>query len=513
LKNHIQFMEELTSTVNIKNIDEVALFLELNILNLFSSRHITTYFSAIRDLDIECAKSNLAKLIYGWLAFLSGDNASLEVAMRKISEDNLKDAYEKSFYYSLKSFTNSINYLDDGIEYSKLSLEMLQKDDRSFFMANSLLTYAQQLLRAGHYEIASGYFNSANLLFREMKMIFPSMVSLLNEMICRYLAGKFDEVIKTCKQELSAAMKYDGNEEDDVNLLHLPIGMCYYESNRLHLAVEHLKKAQATIEKMDLFHMYGLTELFLFKIFFVMKEESELKNLLDESIAKFGKLNYVSTDILISVFRVLYLDSIESQPQKKDVERIETEYLKLEAKDHILFFDALVYMNLKKYSRCMTIAETEKILQRLENVKMIPQVQLALVLLGELYYLENRFDDAALRIKEAIRLYDDHGISAAFFLGPLQSVELYKGISPILYHAMLNVGIADDKKTHTKLLSSREQEILTLIASGKSNIEIGELLYIGLGTVKWHINNIFSKLEVKNRFQAVEKAKSIGEIN
>ena len=51
-------------------------------------------------------------------------------------------------------------------------------------------------------------------------------------------------------------------------------------------------------------------------------------------------------------------------------------------------------------------------------------------------------------------------------------------------------------------LSSREQEVLRLIAQGKSNQEIAAELNIIEGTVKFHINNIFSKLGVSDRTQA-----------
>jgi DNA-binding NarL/FixJ family response regulator len=52
-------------------------------------------------------------------------------------------------------------------------------------------------------------------------------------------------------------------------------------------------------------------------------------------------------------------------------------------------------------------------------------------------------------------------------------------------------------------LSDREMEVLRLMAKGKTNNEISEELYIAERTVKFHINNIFSKLEVGDRTQAV----------
>jgi LuxR family maltose regulon positive regulatory protein len=59
-------------------------------------------------------------------------------------------------------------------------------------------------------------------------------------------------------------------------------------------------------------------------------------------------------------------------------------------------------------------------------------------------------------------------------------------------------------------LSAREMEVLALIAEGKSNQEISDELYLALNTVKRHAYNIFAKLEVKKRTQAVSKARQLG---
>jgi two-component system, NarL family, response regulator len=55
----------------------------------------------------------------------------------------------------------------------------------------------------------------------------------------------------------------------------------------------------------------------------------------------------------------------------------------------------------------------------------------------------------------------------------------------------------------TNLLTQREQEILTLIAAGKSNPEIAKALYIAPGTVRVHVHAILHKLGVRDRTQAV----------
>ncbi|MEM7352408.1 MAG: response regulator transcription factor [Acidobacteriota bacterium] len=55
-------------------------------------------------------------------------------------------------------------------------------------------------------------------------------------------------------------------------------------------------------------------------------------------------------------------------------------------------------------------------------------------------------------------------------------------------------------------LTPREIEILELIAEGLSNKQIAKQLYLSLFTIKNHVHSILKKLQVKHRFEAVEKA-------
>lgn len=58
-------------------------------------------------------------------------------------------------------------------------------------------------------------------------------------------------------------------------------------------------------------------------------------------------------------------------------------------------------------------------------------------------------------------------------------------------------------------LSSRELEVLELMALGCSNQEIADRLFVSLNTIKTHSSRIFEKLEVSRRTQAVEKARKL----
>ena len=53
-------------------------------------------------------------------------------------------------------------------------------------------------------------------------------------------------------------------------------------------------------------------------------------------------------------------------------------------------------------------------------------------------------------------------------------------------------------------------EVLRLIAEGYSNAEIARKLYITVGTTKRHINNIYGKLDVRSRTQAIAIGRAMG---
>lgn len=58
-------------------------------------------------------------------------------------------------------------------------------------------------------------------------------------------------------------------------------------------------------------------------------------------------------------------------------------------------------------------------------------------------------------------------------------------------------------------LSSREYEVLQLLAKGYSNADIAENIFLSISTVKTHVSNLFVKMDVKSRTQAIEKAKRL----
>ena len=112
-------------------------------------------------------------------------------------------------------------------------------------------------------------------------------------------------------------------------------------------------------------------------------------------------------------------------------------------------------------------------------------------------------DVSSDKLTEAIRAAN----KGEYFLLPSITAKVVSEFSRISKPAQRNqdMFLADP-------LSPREIEILRLVATGASNREIAETLVISEGTVKNHLSSILSKLSVRDRMQAVLKAKELGSI-
>ncbi len=111
-----------------------------------------------------------------------------------------------------------------------------------------------------------------------------------------------------------------------------------------------------------------------------------------------------------------------------------------------------------------------------------------------------------------------------FFIREL-SIEIYIGVVAIFFTVLgVWVGL---KLTRRKVIvapgdfhqdtdvlnrlgiSKREQEVLDLISKGLSNQEIADKLFVSINTVKTHSSNLFQKLAVSRRTQAIQRAKEL----
>lgn len=88
--------------------------------------------------------------------------------------------------------------------------------------------------------------------------------------------------------------------------------------------------------------------------------------------------------------------------------------------------------------------------------------------------------------------------------------ELYNGGSPMsanIARKLVTIFLENQKRAESlEMLSNRENEILQLLSKGLLYKEIANQLFISVSTVRQHIHNIYEKLHVQNRTEAINKA-------
>ncbi len=162
------------------------------------------------------------------------------------------------------------------------------------------------------------------------------------------------------------------------------------------------------------------------------------------------------------------------------------------------------------------VRATERIIAEQPDAKIVittwseePQTLVEAILAGAKGYLVHGHFTLP-ELTAAIRSVYEGGALITPSLAPvlLELVKTKAGQPPILKAALSSVTaiapvLPDAPETAGSILTRREREILELVQQGKSNRDIAETLVIEEKTVKNHINNLYSKLHLRNRQEAM----------
>jgi LuxR family maltose regulon positive regulatory protein len=122
-------------------------------------------------------------------------------------------------------------------------------------------------------------------------------------------------------------------------------------------------------------------------------------------------------------------------------------------------------------------------------------------------------DQALAYLNRALNLAEPEQFARVFVNEGRPLRHLLQQISPrrpYITHLLAQMEESPAAQTLLDPLTSREVEILTLVADGASNQAIADQLVISLGTVKGHLNHILSKLDAHNRTEAVARGRELG---
>jgi LuxR family maltose regulon positive regulatory protein len=200
--------------------------------------------------------------------------------------------------------------------------------------------------------------------------------------------------------------------------------------------------------------------------------------------------------------------------------------------EHITLARILIaqYKNSREERSIFDVMELlERLLEAAEDGGRMGSVIEILVLQALAYEAQDKIDPALASLERVLKLAEPEGYVRIFVdegkpMADLLSKAEANGIMPGYTGKLLAVfeakgGNSENLSTRVSAkssqpliepLSERELEILELIAQGLSNRQISEQLFLAMPTVKGHNRNIFGKLQVKRRTEAVARARELG---
>ena len=335
-------------------------------------------------------------------------------------------------------------------------------------------------------------------------------------------SGQLPRAVDLCKQLLRVI-----NEE---KLTHTTIegglfgvlGEVLYELNEIDEALNYAKKGLILLEQGHYVGYSGWAYFCLLKILSAKQDFPGIK----ESIRKIEKLEQISdvpswithrTEAWKARIWLMNgkLDRAVSWAEERGLELV-NDLTPLRETEHIMFARILVAQDrlngavglLERLSR-----EAERGGRILGLIEILLVKALALK-------AQRNITEALTTLKEALSLAEPGGYIRIFLDEGLPIAELLKELLaqkadvPRGYVKKLLSAFSLDKFTETddglvEQLSERELEVLWLIAAGLSNKKIMDELFISLSTVKTHLRNIYGKLNVHSRTEAIVKAKEL----
>ena len=299
---------------------------------------------------------------------------------------------------------------------------------------------------------------------------------------------------------------------------HLGLAKIYYEHNKLEKSSGHALDALLLARQFDQnVDRFILCELFIVKMKRILGEFEQAQNMLQNLTREIHIRGYEGRLIDLAIEKTHLLIA---RQQFEEAETVAQQYSLSILKARILFSKDLPELALELLL---------KVLEQKEDL-FTPRETLEIQKIRMLSYYKIGNKDEAFKILDNIsiavqkggltRFFLDEGLPMMFFL-----METPQNHQLREYTQDLITQFSNEKKISPKSrckssrrrepqilepLSPRELKVLNLIAEGNSNQEIGENLYISLDTVKGHNRRIFQKLNVENRIQAVNTARTLG---
>lgn len=470
-----------------ESLEQKETFILDHVKFIFSNHDIYKYYHLLKGYDF---KNNAVKVILGWLSLLSGDNMSLMKMIETVSGSHLSNQY-KSLFYDLKALSSLSGTPEQRMKYNNQALNLIKDQTDTFFYANVYLTRGQIYTGLNKFRLASEAFHESYQAFFRADMMFPASVAMTNTLLNWFKLAEFDKVIEQSQKILLMTSSFTSKSEPFWDVIKLPLGMTYAVQLKMDLAEEYLLDSKKAIDQLNLIHMHGYLELYLFDVFHYNHNRQRFDSLYEESVKLFESMNYPFLRVILIYGKILS----QKKMTASDIQFIDVYYRQMSSSADPLVFLIRQYLSLHHDDFLVSLEDIENKINQFRYHGDMVNLANSLLLLCEYYKINEKEEEMYILLEELLDISHQYNIANVFYRFPMT---LWKEIQSINPNISKNVSNMD-------LLTYKEQEIMSYISKGLTNKDIAQKLYISIGTVKWHINNIYKKLEVKTRIEAINK--------
>jgi len=506
-----------------------------NLLKLGEARIVLRWLDAIPEEKI-ISRPFLVSL-YGFALILCGRSTQgVASLLEKMKDTGSQDEFQGEITM-LQAFLAIMH--GDAARTIQLSEQAIQRLGvrRSFFRSLAADTLGMGYTLAGDIPAATRAFERVVDISMQSDNAMMTIMALTNLAGLQYFHGQLQIAKTTCKQVLTLAEERFGPGSPIIGKTMLNLAEILREQGELETADQYFRD---TARLMENFVEIGLPIAYisLARLKMDQKEWSSAQEYIDQ--ARHLALETHSTkmdDQLVEIAQVrLWIgrgelaQALQWAEQRGLLERSPAELLSAAGRNVALneLFEVEILILIRLRLALEQPAEAVELIDTLIRVNEQQnynrrRVEL-LILKALALHQMNQMDQALNILGQALRIGEPEGYHSTFVehgepMARLLYQAVERNISPAyasrllkaITEESLNISLKDNREHNLiEPLSDRELEVLGLIAEGLTNSEIARRLYISMSTVKGHTTNIFGKLSVRNRTQAVARARRLG---
>jgi LuxR family maltose regulon positive regulatory protein len=473
-------------------------------------------------------------IIKAWLFILTGQHERteevLQIAEKLIStlEPNKETKMMQGAIATGRSYRSFMN--GDTNRTAIFARQAMENLSNSDLISRSICGIATSLL--GEASLMNGELEEARHACMEAKQIGQAggdihMVIIVNCALSRIFSeqGLLHQAAEILDETLQIATRPDGKKSVSAGEAYVELSQISYEWNNLENTAEQVRSSLALCRQwgQETFHAKG--SIMLARLERVRgNTETAIENMnIAEGLIKEHHFAFKYT---VWVKYALVRFWITQGNLEKASHIVQESGITIH--DEIPYlrepeFMALLCLLLARGDYDASLVLSKRLLQKAETGKRMGRVIEILALQALIYQGIKDQEQALIVLKKAlvlarpesyVRTFLDEGEPMVRLLHLARSRQIEtEYVTDLLSAVKEDTGKTPSPQMQNEPLTAREVEVLKLIEAGYSNQELAEKLIISITTVKRHISNIYTKLGVKNRTQAVAIGKELKLLN